>query len=239
MSKEAFSNARTLLNSKDFGILSTISVKLQGFPFGSVVPYCLDDSGSPVIYISTIAQHTKNIAADSRCSLTILKNNDDVQANGRISIIGNMVLLGKAEKQVEERYFRHFPSAKGYGGSHDFSFYKLEAITVRYIAGFGAIHWIEPADFLIKNPFSGPAEMAVIDHMNKDHKDAMVKYCQQFKNKKIGNDDTLRMVGIDTAGFDLFVNQEKVRFEFPQTVSNAQEARMAFVAMSKILEVRD
>ncbi|NOQ73966.1 MAG: DUF2470 domain-containing protein [Crocinitomix sp.] len=236
MSKNAFSAARALFNSKDFGILSTISVKLQGFPFGSVVPYCLDNEGMPVIYISTIAQHTKNIAADDRCSITILKDNDDIQAHGRISIVGNMELLEKDDKFVEERYFRHFPKAKGYGGTHDFSFYKLKPITVRYIGGFGAIHWIEPADFLIQNPFAGAAEIAVIEHMNKDHQDSMVKYCQQYKNMKPASDDQLRMVGIDATGFDLFVNQQKVRFEFQAPVANAQEARAALVEMSKGLK---
>ncbi|MFT5823761.1 MAG: putative heme iron utilization protein [Crocinitomix sp.] len=236
MSKDAFIAARALFNSKDFGILSTISVKLEGFPFGSVVPYCLDDTGAPIIYISTIAQHTKNIGADQRCSLTILRDNDDIQAHGRISIVGNMELLGKDEKFVEERYFRHFSNAKGYGGTHSFSFYKLQPITVRYIGGFGAIHWIEPVDFLNQNPFAGAAETAVTEHMNKDHQDSMVKYCQQYKNMELGNDDQLRMVGIDSAGFDLFVNQQKVRFEFPAPVANAQEARAALVAMSKGLK---
>lgn len=233
MIKTQFSAAKTLLNSKDFGVLSTISVKLEGFPFGSVVPYCLDDTGLPVIYISTIAQHTKNITENKRCSLTIIDNNEDVQAHGRISIIGNMELLGDNHNAAKERYFRHFPNAKSYGATHSFSFYRLEPITVRFIGGFGAIHWIEPNDFVSINPFAGTAEIGVIEHMNKDHQDAMLSYCQHFKNMAVSNDDEIRMVGIDSAGFDLFVNLKKVRFEFPEPITNAQEARMALVAMSK------
>jgi putative heme iron utilization protein len=84
MSREAIRDARELLNSQSFGVLSTLSVKLDGVPFGSVVPYCLDGSGAPVILISTIAEHTKNINQDNRCSITILKDSDDVQSNGRL-----------------------------------------------------------------------------------------------------------------------------------------------------------
>ena len=73
MSQEAINEARELLNERSFGILSTLSVKLGGFPFGSVVPYCMDHQGSPLIMISTIAEHTKNLIADSRCSFTLLK----------------------------------------------------------------------------------------------------------------------------------------------------------------------
>ena len=93
MTKDTFKQARSLVNEKDFGILSTISVKLDGYPFGSVVPYCLDDNGMPIVYISTIAQHTINIKANDRCSLSILKDHEDVQANGRICIIGHLDLI--------------------------------------------------------------------------------------------------------------------------------------------------
>ncbi|MBL4703057.1 MAG: pyridoxamine 5'-phosphate oxidase family protein, partial [Flavobacteriales bacterium] len=70
MNTESIQAARVLFNTKDFGVLSTLSVKWEGFPFGSVVPYCLDGEGMPVVLISTIAQHTKNITQDNRCSIT-------------------------------------------------------------------------------------------------------------------------------------------------------------------------
>ncbi|NQY68629.1 MAG: pyridoxamine 5'-phosphate oxidase family protein [Flavobacteriales bacterium] len=87
MSAKAVIHARRLINKKDFGILSTLSVKLGGFPFGSVVPYCLDGNGIPVVLISTIGEHTKNLKKDNRCSITIIKENEDVQSNGRLCAI--------------------------------------------------------------------------------------------------------------------------------------------------------
>lgn len=232
MSQESISGARNLLNHKDFGILSTLSLKLGGFPFGSVVPYCLDGEGMPVILISTIAEHTKNITHDNRCSITVIADNTDVQANGRLSVIGNMKLL-TAEDEVFERYYQHFPKSRAYSNTHNFSFYRLRPIAIRYIGGFGAIHWLEASDFLIKNPFHAQGEGSIVAHMNEDHHKDLVSYCVHYKQMTISPEDTVRMAGIDGLGFDVFVNEQKVRFSFDQAISNAGEARAAMVALSK------
>jgi len=86
--------ARQLLLHESFGVLSTISVDVPGYPFGSVTPYCVDQDCQPIVYISTIAQHTKNILADSRVSLTVIESDDesdDVQARGRVTYIAKAV----------------------------------------------------------------------------------------------------------------------------------------------------
>lgn len=232
MSQESINGARNLLNSKDFGILSTLSLKLGGFPFGSVVPYCLDAEGMPVILISTIAEHTKNILHDNRCSITVIADNTDVQANGRLTVIGNMEVI-TGEDEVSERYYRHFPKSRAYSKTHNFSFYRLRPIAIRYIGGFGAIHWLEVSDFLFKNPFHGQEELRIVEHMNEDHGKDLVSYCVHYKQMTITSEDTVRMVGIDAFGFDVFVNEQKVRFTFDEVISNAGEARAAMVGLSK------
>ena len=69
-------------------MLSTHSQAMPGFPFGSVVPYCLDANGWPLILISRIAQHTKNLQADPRCSLLVAERGaEDVQATGRLTLL--------------------------------------------------------------------------------------------------------------------------------------------------------
>ncbi|MCE7992496.1 MAG: HugZ family protein [Roseivirga sp.] len=233
MTTESIANARALYNAKDFGVLSTLSAKLEGFPFGSVVPYSLDGEGMPVILISTIAQHTKNIQQDDRCSITILKDSNDVQSNGRLCIIGHAEPLPDNQELAKERYYRHFPNSRGYHNTHNFSFYRIRPISVRYIGGFGAIYWFEPSDFLIGNPFQGKGEDRVVEHMNEDHMKDLHLYCRHYKQMNIGSEDKVRMVGIDALGFDVFVNDEKVRFNFDSPISNAVEARAAMVALSK------
>jgi heme iron utilization protein len=219
--------ARELLLQQSFGVLSTISVDVPGYPFGSVTPYCVDDQCRPVIYISHIAQHTRNIVADSRVSLTVVEDNggsDDVQAQGRVTCIANARPAGPDEAHARERYFRYFPSARQYDQTHDFGFFLLELVRVRFIGGFGQIYWVDPAEFMTKNPFSAMQESHIIQHMNNDHSDALRHYC---------GGDPAEMVGIDAEGFDVLRAGKKVRFTFKTPIRNMEEARQALVAMAK------
>lgn len=233
MSKEAaIIEARELLNGRSYGVLSTLSVRLGGFPFGSVVPYCLDGAGAPVILISTIAEHTKNILADNRCSITIIRESDDVQSNGRLCLVGTMEELPEQDDMTAEKYYRHFPKSRGYHQSHDFSFYRLVMKDIRYIGGFGRIHWLRPDDFGQQNPFNGKEETYIVKHMNEDHQQDLALYCAHYKQINI-KDQVVRMVGIDAQGFDVFIEDRKVRFTFDHPISNTAEARVALVALTK------
>jgi putative heme iron utilization protein len=145
--------ARQLLLEQTFGVLSTISLDVPGYPFGSVTPYCVDRHCRPVIYISTIAQHTRNILADPRVSLTVFEGNGDpdgVQARGRLTFVANARRTRKDEADVHERYFRYFPSSRQYEKTHDFEFFLLEPVRIRFIGGFGRIYWLEPDEFMTK-----------------------------------------------------------------------------------------
>ena len=111
--------ARALFLKESFGVLATISVDVKGYPFGSVTPYCVDRMCCPIIYISPIAQHTRNIVADPRVSLTVIERSasDDVQAQGRVTCIANAKRV-EGDRDVSERYFRYFPSARQYERTH-------------------------------------------------------------------------------------------------------------------------
>ena len=172
-------SARGLLLKESFGVLSTISLDVPGYPFGSVTPYSVDDQCRPIVYISQIAQHTRNIIADPRVSLTVVENSggsDDVQAKGRVTCIANARPVAETEAGVRERYFRYFPSSRQYDQTHDFVFFRLEPVRVRFIGGFGQIFWVEPAEFMVPNPFSAVQELRIIEHMNNDHRDALNYY---------------------------------------------------------------
>ena len=220
-------DARRLFLRESFGVLSTISLDVPGYPFGSVTPYCADSQGRPVIYISHIAQHTRNLLADPRVSLTVVESNsdsDDVQARGRVTCLANAKPLAADEVAVQERYFRFFPSSRQYAGTHDFEFFRLELVRVRFIGGFGQIFWLEAGEFMTANPFSDVQELRIIQHMNNDHADALRHYT--------GSTAAL-MVGIDGEGFDVLQSGKKRRFDFDTPVRNMEEARQALVAMAK------
>jgi len=216
--------ARTLMLEESFGVLSTISVDVPGYPFGSVTPYCLDRMGRPVLYISPIAQHTKNIVADPRVSLTVIERgaSDDVQAHGRLTCIAN-ARPAKGERDLANRYFRYFPSARQYENTHAFEFFYLEPVRVRYIGGFGQIFWLEPQDLVKPNPFSAAEEERIVQHMNQDHADLLSRIA--------GGESEL--AGLDSQGFDIMTDQSKMRIPFKSPVANMEEARRAFIEIGR------
>jgi putative heme iron utilization protein len=149
---DALADARQLWRSMDTGVLSTTSVAVAGYPFGSVVPYVTTPDGAPVIYISEIAQHTKNLRADPRACLTVVEFGDDKQAGSRISVLADAAVVSADDRdQVAEQYFTRFPKSRRFSETHGFSFWVLKPRRVRFIAGFGKIHWIEPDDWAAEN----------------------------------------------------------------------------------------
>jgi heme iron utilization protein len=216
--------ARSLLLRESFGVLSTISFDVGGYPFGSVTPYCVDRMCRPVIYISPIAQHTKNIFADARVSLTVVESSesDDVQAHGRLTCIANAV-QAEADRDAAERYFRHFPSSRQYDRTHAFAFFRLELVRVRFIGGFGQIFWVDPSEFSMNNPFSLSEETRILQHMNQDHADVLYRLA--------GGE--CEIVGVDAEGFDLLRGDRKIRFPFAAPVANVEDARRAFIELAR------
>ncbi|WP_299492103.1 pyridoxamine 5'-phosphate oxidase family protein [Acaryochloris sp. IP29b_bin.137] len=154
MSSEAKA-VKKLIEQQNFGVLSTMSVDVEGFPFGSVTPYSLTENYNPLIFISNLAQHTKNITKDNRVSLIVLENlqdgTEDPQKHGRASILGRATPLettGAENDAKYQRYFQRFPEAEGYQNTHGFQLYEITPVRIRFIGGFGKIFWLEPQQLL-------------------------------------------------------------------------------------------
>ncbi len=225
--------ARALLHERKAGVLSTLSLAVAGFPFGSVVPYCLDRGGRPLILISDIAQHTRNVLADPRVCLTVQADGRDVQAEARLGVLARAEPVGDGLEDAAERYYRHFPASRGYHQVHGFAFFRLEPVRFRWIGGFGAIRWIDPSELPLANPFSREQETAIVAHMDEDHADAMRGYCRALAGLEVGDGDSVSMAGIDAEGFDLLAAGRLLRFPFEEPVASPAEARERLVAMAR------
>jgi len=231
--------ARKFLRSTRSGILSTHSVRFEGYPFGSVAPFVLDHSCQPVILISNIAEHTKNIIANPKVSLLVFAGAEDLQANARLTLLGEAAKINKDEDaDLRTRYLRYLPQASSYFDMHDFAFYRIQIRQARYIGGFGKMSWMSENDLLnditsIGSPLASQ-ETAIIDHMNADHAESLISYCKHFHGVDATN---VQMLGIDCDGFDVkaIVNNDTtvLRFDFEQPIHDAQSARTALVSMSK------
>lgn len=221
--------ARALYARCTQGVLSTVSQDVAGFPFGSVAPFCPDRHGRPLLLVSSIAEHTRNMKADPRVSLIVTESGEDSQEGGRLTLVGSArALTGDEEVEAGARYFRRFPHAAGYRKAHDFSFFRLEPTRLRFIGGFGQIHWLEPDTVCRPNPFDGPAEDRMAAHMNQDHADALRDWCRW---QGVAVTAEPRLAAIDGEGCDVLVGKTLMRIDFDAPVQSADEVRRAMIAL--------
>jgi heme oxygenase (biliverdin-IX-beta and delta-forming) len=221
--------SRQLLRAHRYGVLSTLSKKFDGHPFGSIMPYLVDHDGSLLILISTLAEHTKNIQADPRVSLiTHSQDNPHIQAQGRVTVVGTVAKVEDKEN-TGKRYLRYFPEAKTYFAMHDFSFYRILPQVIRYIGGFGNVHWVKAEDFSTAPYPLIEQEDGVIEHMNADHQDSLRSYCRHFRQYEA---QQVEMLGIDRDGFDVRADERVLRFDFSEPVLDARQARTILVKMA-------
>jgi putative heme iron utilization protein len=231
----ALADAEALLRLRGSGMLATISRRVAGWPFGSVVPYAIDREGRPIILIAGIAEHTKNIQADPRVSVLVQEAEDgeDVQAKGRLTVMGRAEPIPENDiADAQPRYLAKLPSAEEYFDTHDFAFYRISVEHLRYIGGFGEIFWLDPDEYrarIERDPIVLAAK-GIIDHMNEDHEDAMALWCRAFRGLE---PKRVRMIGVDRWGTDLELEQPdlRVRFDFAEPAS-PDSIRRIVVAMT-------
>ena len=237
--KEQIVEAREFIKAEHDGMLCTLSQKLDGWPFGSIAPYALTAAGEPLILISDIAEHTRNLRADARGSFLIqASNTKDQQASARATLMGYAMPLSEPFlEDAERRYLEVVPSAASYFATHDFSFFKIQVSQVRFIGGFGNIHWIEGSEMIDRAAYETLDPLAlhvagICNHMNEDHQDAMLAYAKAFANTEA---DAAKMIHVDRAGFDMIAiknnHHKAIRLNFTEPVTTPDEVRKTMVEM--------
>lgn len=137
--------ARTLLSLGRIGSLSTLSHKHPGWPFGSMMPYALDERGAPFFLVSTMAMHTKNLLADPRASLMVADTagGGDPLGAARATVMGRVLPVPQAERAaLRSLYLDRHPGAREWMDFGDFAFYRMELVAIYYIGGFGVMGWV-------------------------------------------------------------------------------------------------
>src|SRR6266849_5392664 len=176
--------ARTLVYLDRMGSLSTLLRKQPGFPFGSVMPYGSDEHGRPIFLISTMAMHTQNLLADPRASLLVIQQDNDGEPLGasRVTLVGNVLPLPNTElAEARNLYLERHANSKYWVDFEDFSFYRMNVVDVYYVGGFGVMCWVSDSEYDRSRPDPLADSMAeIIQHMNADHKDALVLLARTF-----------------------------------------------------------
>jgi len=236
--------SRTLLSLVSVGMLSTMSRKLQGFPFGSLMPFAMDAAGRPIFLISNMAMHTQNLREDGRCSLFVMQAAADGDPLGaaRATLIGNAGVVAEEEKAaVKETYLAQHANASYWVDFADFHFFRLEPVDMYYVGGFGVMGWVEAEDFAraSADPLA-EAAAGIMAHMNADHVESMVTLAKAYAGIE-GSEAA--MTSVDRLGFTLRVKTAEgmkgPRINFLSEVSNAQETRKMLVEMVRQAKAKE
>jgi hypothetical protein len=225
--------ARTLLRRSRQGALATL-VAGNGDPYCSLVNVASHADGSPILLISRLAVHTKNILADSRVSLML-----DERAAGDPLEGARIMLAGRAEEvppdQLEllrRRYLNAHPSSETFVNFKDFSFFRIRPAGAHLVAGFGRIVDLNPEQFLTDISDAGAlleAAQDAVDNMNADHREAMNLYATRLLGAEPA--DWL-CTGCDPDGIDLQAGQATLRLDFPERVTTPGELRKMLVGLA-------
>ncbi len=225
---------RSLLRRSRQGALATLMAG-QGDPYCSLVNVASHPDGSPLLLISRLAIHTKNLLADSRVSLML-----DERAEGDPLEGSRIMLSGRAEEISEDgeiaiarrRYLNAHPSAEAFADFKDFSFFRIRPGGTHLVAGFGRIVDLKPPQFLTDISDAQAlleAEQGVVEHMNTDHKEALGLYATKLMGAP---PDDWRCSGCDPDGLDLQAGNTVLRLDFPVRVTSPGELRKVLVQLA-------
>jgi len=221
--------ARELFRAARSGVLSSHSAKFPGFPYGSALPHVTDHAGRPVVLISHLAEHTHNVEADSRVGFLVSVSGPALQASPRAAILGHARVL-EVTTALQVRYLRFFPEHAQYLEMGGFRFWSIAPVQVRLIEGFGSLHWVA-GDAYLATPGEVPAlETSILEHMNRDHRDALLAYCRHAHGVELQHAE---MIGIDCDGFDVRSDDRILRFGFEQMITTGLQARAALAALAR------
>ena len=228
--------ARTLAYRGRTGSLATLSRRHPGHPFASVMPYALDADGAPLFLISAMAMHTQNLEADGRASLLIAQPGwtGDPLAAGRLTLMGEARRLASSETEsARAAYLARHERARYWVDFEDFSLWRLTVSDLYFVGGFAAMDWVTADEYRAARPDPlADAAPGIIEHMNRDHADALIEYARHFAGEVA---DEATMVAVDRLGFKLRLRQgerlSSVRIAFPAEVRSAEQSRTTLIAM--------
>lgn len=223
--------AKSLLRRSRQGALATL-MPGSGDPYCSLVNLASHPDGSPILLISRLAVHTRNILADSRVSLML-----DERAAGDPLEGARIMLSGRAEQAEDERdllqrrYLNAHPTAEAFVSFKDFAFFRIRPAGTHLVAGFGRIVDLKPEQFL--TDLAGAedllaAEEGAVEHMNADHRAAMGLYATRLLGAPAGD---WRCTGCDPEGIDMQDGQTTLRLDFPERVADGTALRKMLVRL--------
>ena len=225
--------ARSLLRRSRQGALATLMAG-SGDPYCSLVNVASHADASPILLISRLALHTKNILADNRVSLMLDERAaSDPLEGARIMLAGRAEeAAGDLAEILRRRYLSAHPSAEAFVDFKDFSFFRITASGAHLVAGFGRIVDLTPAQFLTDISDAGElleTEQGAVKHMNEDHREAMNLYATKLLGAEAAD---WACTGCDPDGMDMQAGTATLRLDFPERVTGGGALRKMLVRLA-------
>lgn len=199
---------------------ATLATSYGGWPFASLVLVALDHDASPLLLMSDLAEHAKNIKANERVSLLFdgTAGLDDPLTGPRVTVLGEARTVEDAPH--EARFLRRHPAAELYAGFSDFQLYRVSVTRAHLVAGFGRIHWIEGRELLLPAAGFRPGEdgerLAVLNA------DGTLMMSLTRRLGLVG--EGWHLTGIDLEGADLRCGGLVARLDFEAPVTTLDSA---------------
>lgn len=223
--------AKSLLRRSRQGALATL-MPGSGDPYCSLVNLASHPDGSPILLISRLAVHTRNILADSRVSLMLDERGaGDPLEGARIMLSGRAEQAEGERDLLQRRYLNAHPAAEAFVSFKDFAFFRIRPAGTHLVAGFGRIVDLKPEQFLTNLAGAEDllaAEEGAVEHMNADHRDAMGLYATRLLGVPAGD---WRCTGCDPEGIDMQDGQTTLRLDFPERVADGTALRKMLVRL--------
>ncbi len=234
----AAERARTIAATVRRGTLATIAVDgsgAAGYPFASTVNVVADEAGRLLTFLSTMAEHTRNLSADRRASVLLAEEvpeGADPLALGRLTLVGDLQPVEEGERPAVRDAFLEANPQAFYVDYGDFSAVRLEVVAVRWVGGFGRMGWVPVEEYAAAQPDPlvrvAPGAIA---HMNADHAGSLAACARAFGGVEDATEAS--MTALDRYGFDLVAvtpsGRRATRVGFPAPVDDPSDVRVAVV----------
>lgn len=226
--------AKSLLRRNRQGALATLMAG-TGDPYCSLVNVASHPDGSPILLISRLAVHTKNLLADDRVSLMLDERaSGDPLEGARIMVAGRAAEAGDEDRAtLRRRYLAAHLSAGAFVDFKDFSFFRIQPSGAHLVAGFGRIIDLKPGQFLTDISDAASlleAEPGAVEHMNADHREAMNLYATRLLGAESAD---WCCIGCDPEGLDMQAGAMTLRLDFPARVTTAGDLRKVLVKLAE------
>lgn len=231
-------SARAVLRSRRSAALATALATDADWPYASLVTFACDVDGSPILLLSKLSDHTRNLQRDARGSLLIEDASRRVnpQTGPRVTLLGR--ILADREPRLRHRFLARHPGAALYAEFGDFRVFRMAVERVHWVGGFGRARWLEAAAVLAERDAArllADGEPTLLEQINRDYAASVDRYANSVLHRAGSG---WQVVGIDTDGCDLTRGVAVARLPFPRPVRDADDLRATLADLPAARTVR-